>query len=123
MSDAPVNQFLIEFGIDEKSTQVLTRRVTQIIAKNLKISNKPGSDVLRCDLDKSACVRDIVRYIDCEDLTPIDAQWMFFVFGATIANDDRLREIAQAKDATYRLFAAMGAPFDKVISRLLHWEE
>lgn len=107
MSDAPGNKFLFEFGIDEKSTRILTCRVTQIVAANLKISDEPGSDWLRCDLDKSACVRDIVRYIDCEDLTTIDAQWMFFVFGATIANDDRLREIAQAEHTARKLFAAL----------------
>ena len=102
MSDAPTNQFLFEFGINEKSARILTCRVTKIIAENLKISEKSGSDWLRCDLDKSACVRDIVRYIDCEDLDTIRAQWMFFVFGATIANDDRLREIAQAEHTARR---------------------
>ncbi len=120
MSDAPTNKFLIEFGIDEKSTHVLTRRVTHIIAKNLKISGEEGSDVLRCDLDKSACVRDIVQYIECEDLTIIDAQWMFFAFGATIADYGRLRAIAQSKYATRRMLTAMGEPFKKFVIRIPH---
>ena len=107
MSDAPVNRFLFEFGIDEKSTRILTCRVTQIIAENMKISDKPGNDWLQCDIDKSACVRDIVRYIDCEDLTPIDAQWMFFAFGATIANNDMLRKIAQEEHTARELFEAL----------------
>ena len=107
MSDTPKNQFLFEFGIDEKSTRILTCRVTQIIAGNLKISDEQGSDVLRCDLDKSACVRDIVRYIDCEDLTAIDAQWMFFAFGASIGNNDRLCEIARAEYTARQLFETL----------------
>ena len=107
MSDAPKNQFLFEFGIDEEGARELARRVTQIVAKNIKITDEPGSDVLRCDLDKGACVRDIVRYIDCEDLSTIDAQWMFFAFGTTIANDDRLCEIAREEYTARRLFALL----------------
>lgn len=107
MSDAPENQFLIEFGIDEKSARELMCRVTQIIAKNLKISDEPESDVLRCDLDKSACVRDIVQYIECKGLATIDAQWMFFTFGASIGNNDRLCEIAQAEYTARRLFETL----------------
>lgn len=107
MSDTPKNQFLFEFGIDESRTRKLTCRVTQIVAKNIKITDEPGSDVLRCNLDKSMCVRDIVRYIDCEDLNTIDAQWMFFAFGATIGNDDRLCEIAREEYVARRLFAPL----------------
>lgn len=109
MSDAPTNQFLIEFGIDEMSTRDLTHRVTQIIAKNIKISDESGSDVLRCELDKSACVRDIVRFIDREDLTPVDAQWMFFVFGVIITNEGWLQEISQTEHAARRLLATPNA--------------
>jgi len=119
MSDTPTNQFLFNFGIDEKRTHALTCRVTQIIAENLKTSDKSGSDVLRCNLDKSACVKDIVWYIDCEDLNTVEAQWMFFAFVATIANDDRLCEIARTKYAALRLFTTMGAPDDKFIGRFI----
>lgn len=107
MSDTPKNQFLFDFGIDEESTRALTRRVTQIIAENLKITDVPGSDVLRCDLDKSACVRDIVRVIECSDLSIVESQWLFFSFGATIGNDDRLCEIAREEYVSRRLFAPL----------------
>lgn len=107
MSDTPKNQFLFEFGIDEEGARELARRVTRIVVKNLKIAKVPGCNVLRCDLDKSACVRDIVRYIDCEDLSTIDAQWMFFAFGTTIGNDDRLCEIAREEYIARRLFAPL----------------
>ncbi len=107
MSDTPKNQFLYEFGIDEKRTRTLTCRVTQIIAKNLRISEVPGSDVVQCNLDKSACVRDIVRYIECAGLSTIDAQWMFYAFGSTIENDDRLCEIARAENTARELFEAL----------------
>lgn len=82
-------------------------RVTHIIADNLKITDEPGSDMVQCDLDKSACVRDIVRFIEREDLTIVEAQWMFFVFGLTIGNDGRLREIAQAECTARRLLEAL----------------
>lgn len=126
MSDTPENQFLYEFGIDENRARKLTCRVRQIVAKNLKIADEPGSDVLRCDLDKSMCVRDIVRYIDCKDLGTVEAQWMFFVFGMTIANDDRLCEIARAEHTARKLLEAlntMEVSFGKFIGGLLHREE
>ena len=107
MSDAPKNQFLFEFGIDEESTRELTRRVTQIVARNIKITDEPGSDVLRCDLDKGACVRDIVRVIECSDLSIVESQWLFFAFGTTIGNDDRLCEIAREEYVSRRLFAPL----------------
>jgi len=107
MSDTPKNQFLFEFGIDDEGARALSRRVTQIVAKNLKIADKPGSDVLRCDLDKSACVRDIVRVIECSDLSIVESQWLFFAFGATIGNDDRLCEIAREEYVSRRLFAPL----------------
>jgi hypothetical protein len=107
MSDAPKNQFLFEFGIDENRTHELTRRVTQIVAKNIKITDEPGSDVLRCDLDKGACVRDIVRVIECSDLSIVESQWLFFAFGTTIGNDDRLCEIAREEYVSRRLFAPL----------------
>lgn len=107
MSDAPEKQFLLEFGINEKRARALMCRVTQIIAKNLKISNEPGSDVLQCDLDKSGCVWDIVQYIEREDLTIVDSQWMFFAFGASIGNNDRLSEIARAEYTARQLFETL----------------
>lgn len=107
MSDTPKNQFLFEFGIDDEGARALSRRVTQIVAKNLKIADTPGGDVLWCDLDKSACVRDIVRVIECSDLSIVEAQWMFLAFGATFANDDRLCEIAREEYTARRLFAPL----------------
>ena len=107
MSDAPEKQFLLEFGIGKKRACALMCRVTQIIAKNLKISDEPGSDVLQCVLDKGACVRDIVQYIECKGLSTIDAQWMFFAFGASIGNDDRLCEIARAEYTARQLFETL----------------
>ena len=107
MSDTPENQFLFEFGIDEKRARAMTCRVTRIVVKNLKIAKVPGCNVLRCDLDKSACVRDIVRYIDSEGLSTIDAQWMFYAFGSTIGNDNRLCEIAREVYVSRRLFAPL----------------
>lgn len=107
MSDAPKNQFLYEFGIDEESAHCLISRVTRIVAKNLKISDEPGSDVLRYDLDKSACVRDIVRFIECSDLSIVESQWLFFAFGATIGNDDLICEIAREEYVTRRPFTPL----------------
>lgn len=107
MSDTPKNQFLYEFGIDESRARDLIHRVTQIVAKNLKISKEPGSDVLRCGLDKSACVRDIVRVIECSDLSIVESQWLFFAFGTTIGNDDRLCEIAREEHTARELFAPL----------------
>ena len=104
MSDAPEKQFLLEFGIDENRARFLIRRVTQIVAKNLKISNVPGSDGVRYNIDKSACVRDIVQYIEYEDLETVAAQWMFFAFGEIIGNDDWVNEIARAGYTAHRLF-------------------
>lgn len=126
MSDAPKNQFLFEFGIDEEGADELARRVTRIVATNLKIADEPGSDVLRCDLDKSACVRDIVRVIECSDLSIAESQWLFFVFGMTIANDDRLCEITRAEHIARKLLEAlntMEVSFGKFIGGLLHREE
>ncbi|NLM31063.1 MAG: hypothetical protein GX216_11720 [Methanomicrobiales archaeon] len=107
MSDTPKNQFLYEFGIAESRARFLIRRVTQIVVKNLKIWNEPGSDVVRCGLDKSGCVRDIVQYIEYEDLDTVDAQWMFFAFGASIGNNDRLCEIARAEYTARQLFETL----------------
>lgn len=104
MSDTPENQFLVEFGIDESRARFLIRRVTQIVVKNLKISNEPGSDAVRYSLDRCMCVRDIVQYIECEDLSTVDAQWMFFAFGKIIGNDHWLYEIAQTEYTARRLF-------------------
>lgn len=104
MSDTPRNQFLYEFGINEKRARDLICRVKQIVAKNLKISNEPGSDVVRYDLDKSGCVWDIVQYIEREDLSIVDSQWMFYAFGEIVGNDDRVYEIAQAEYTARRLF-------------------
>ena len=107
MSDTPKNPFLFEFGINEKRALGLMSRVTKIIAENLKIANEPGSDMLQCDLDKSACVRDIVQYIEREDLSTVDAQWMFFAFGLTIGNNGRLRVIAWEEYTARRLYEAL----------------
>lgn len=107
MSDAPENQFLYEFGINEKRACDLMYRVTQIIAKNLKISNEPGSDVLQCDLDKSGCVLDIVQYIERENLSIVDSQWMFYAFGISIGNNDRLCEITRAEYTARQLFETL----------------
>lgn len=107
MSDAPEKQFLLEFGIGKKRARDLTCRVTQIIAKNFKISDEPGSDVLQCDLDKSACVRDIVQYIECKGLTIVDSQWMFFAFGMITGNDDWVYDIARAEYTARRLFETL----------------
>lgn len=104
MSDTPKNQFLYEFGIAESRARDLIYRVTKIVAKNLQIFNEPGSDVVRYGLDKSGCVRDIVQYIDYEDLDTVDAQWMFFAFGEIVGNDDWVYEIARAEYTAHRLF-------------------
>ena len=107
MSDAPKNPFLYEFGITESRARDLMYRVTKIVAKNIQISNEPGSDVVRYDLDKSGCVRDIVQYIEYEDLDTVNAQWMFFAFGEIVGNDDWLYEIARAEYTARRLLEAL----------------
>lgn len=102
MSDTPTNQFLHEFGIAESHARYLIYRVTKIVAKNLQIFNESG--VMRYGLDKSGCVRDIVQYIEYEDLDTVDAQWMFFAFGGILGNDDWVYEIARAEYTAHRLF-------------------
>lgn len=123
MSDTPRNQFLYEFGINEKRARDLICRVTQIVAKNIQISNESGSDVLRCDLDKSGCVWDIVQYIEREDLSTVDAQWMFYAFGAATENHDQLREIARAEHTARELFAALNPTVHRVCHRKTTQEE
>ena len=104
MSDDPKNQFLYEFGIAESRARDLIYRVTKIVAKNLQIVNESESGVVRYGLDKSGCVRDIVQYIEYEDLDVVDAQWMFFALGEIVGNDDWVYEIARAEYTARRLF-------------------
>lgn len=103
MSDTPKNQFLYEFGINEKRARDLICQVTKIVAKNLQFPNEPGSDAVRYGLDKSGCVWDIVQYIEREDLSTVDAQWMFFAFGMIIGHDDWVYDIARAEYTARRL--------------------